>query len=76
MTVFSKTTFLGVEVGCTHKPPIKIVLTSSLSGEFSLLKVVYFSFGLPLSTSDVSNPIFEIKATEDNTNISTHMLSK
>ena len=74
MTVFSKTTFLGVEVGCTQKSPIKIVLTSSLSGDFSSLKVGYFSFGLPVSSSAVSKLIFDIKATEYNTNISTPML--
>ena len=52
-------------------------LTSSLSGEGSLLKVGSFSFGSPVSASDVSNPIFEIKAiksTEDKTKISTPIL--
>ena len=39
------------------------------------MKVRSFSFCLPVSASAVSKPIFEIKATEDNTNISTHMLS-
>ena len=59
----------------TLKSLIKIVSTSSLSGEGSLLKAVYFSFGSPLSAYDVSNPIFEIKATEDKTKISVYMFS-
>ena len=33
-----------------------------------------FSFGSPVIASAVSNPIFEIKATEQNTNIYTPML--
>ena len=44
----------------THKSPIKIV-----SGKP----------GSPVSASDVSKPIFEIKATEDKTKIYTPMLS-
>ena len=59
----------------TQKSPIKIVLTSSLPGESYLLKVGSFSFGSPVSASAVSKPIFEIKSTEDKTNISTPMLS-
>ena len=39
------------------------------------MNVGSFSFGSPVSASDVNKPIFEIKATEDNTNISTPMLS-
>ena len=35
----------------------------------------YFSFGSPVSASDVSKPIFEIKDTEYKTNISAPMLS-
>ena len=50
-------------------------VTSLLSGEVSSLKVVTFSFGLPLSASAVSKPIFYIKVTEDKTNISIPMLS-
>ena len=50
-------------------------MISSLSGEGYLLKVGSFSFGSPVSASAISKPIFEIKATEDNTNISTPMLS-
>ena len=42
MPVFSKITFLEVEVWCTQKSPIKIVSTSSLSGECSFLKVGSF----------------------------------
>ena len=50
-------------------------MTSSLSGEGSLLKVGSLSFGSPASASSVSKPIFDIKATKYKTNISTHMLS-
>ena len=50
-------------------------MTSSLSGEGYLLKVGSLSFGSPVSVSAVSKLIFEIKATADNTNISTPMLS-
>ena len=39
------------------------------------MKVLYFSFGSPERASVVSNPIFDIKATEDKSNISTPMLS-
>ena len=38
------------------------------------MKVGSFSFGSPVSASAVGKPIFEIKATEDKTNISTPML--
>ena len=47
----------------------------SLSGEGYSSKVGYLSFGSPVSASAVSKPIFEIKATEDKTKISTPMLS-
>ena len=50
-------------------------VTLSLSGEGSSLKVGFLSFGSPVSASVVSNPIFEINATEDKTNICTPMLS-
>ena len=50
-------------------------MTSSLSGEGYLLKVGSFSFDSPVSASAVSKPIFDIKTTEDKTNISTPMLS-
>ena len=40
------------------------------------MKVGSFSFSSPFSASDFSKPIFEIKATEYNTNISTPMLSR
>ena len=50
--------------------------TSSLSGYGSSLKAVFFLFGLPLSASAVSKPIFDIKATEDKNKISTPMLSE
>ena len=36
-------------------------VTSSLSGEGSLLKLGSLSFGSPLSASDVGNPIFDIR---------------
>ena len=36
-----------------------------------MLKIGSFSFGSLVSASTVSKPIFDIKATEDNTNIST-----
>ena len=49
-------------------------MTSSLSGEGSLSKVGSFLFGSPVSVSAVSKPIFEIIATEYNTNIPTPML--
>ena len=39
------------------------------------MKVGSLSFGLPVSASTVSKPIFDIKATEDKNNISTPMLS-
>ena len=39
------------------------------------MKVGSFSFGSPVSASAVSKTIFDIKATEDNTNIFTPMLS-
>ena len=74
MPVFVKNNLLGVEVGCTQKSPTKIAPDSLLSGEVSFLKVGSFSFGSPVSDSTVSKPIFYIKATEDNTNISTPML--
>ena len=57
-----------------QKSSIKIVSTTSLSGEGYLLKVGSFSFGSPVSASTVSKPIFEIKATEDKANIPTPML--
>ena len=38
------------------------------------MKVGSFSFGSPVSSSAVSKPIFEIKATEDKTKISTPIL--
>ena len=50
-------------------------VTSALSGEVSSLKVGSFSFGLPVIASAVSKPVFEIKANEENTKISTPMLS-
>ena len=50
-------------------------LTSSLSGDSSLLKLGSFSFGSPVSASTVSKPILEIEATEDNNKITTPMLS-
>ena len=50
-------------------------VTSSLTGDGFLLKLVYLSFGSPLSSSVVGKPIFDIKATEDKTKISTPMLS-
>ena len=59
----------------TKKLPIKIVLTSSLSSDGYLFKVVSFLFGSPVSDSTVSKPIFGIKVTKDKTNISTPMLS-
>ena len=40
-------------------------VTSSLSGEVYLLKVGSFSFCSPESSSAVSKPLFETKATED-----------
>ena len=40
------------------------------------MRVGSLSFGSPVSDSAVSNPIFEIKATEDKTNIYTHILSR
>ena len=49
--------------------------TSSLSGEGYSLKLGSFSSGLPVIDSDVSKPIFEIKATEYKNNIPTPMLS-
>ena len=75
MLVFTKITFMGVEVGCTQKSPIEIVLTSSLSDECYLLKVGSFSFVSPVIDSAVSKPIFDIKATEDKTKTSTLILS-
>ena len=39
------------------------------------MNVCYFSLGSPVSASDVSKPIFEIKVTEDKTNISIDTLS-
>ena len=50
-------------------------MTSSLSGEGSFLEVVSFLFGSPVSAYVGSNTIFDIKDTEDKTNISTPMLS-
>ena len=47
----------------------------SLSGDGSLSKVGSFSFGSPVSAYAVSKTIFDIKATEENTKISTPMLS-
>ena len=49
--------------------PIKIVSTSSWSGAGSSFKEVPFSFGSPVGAFDVSMPLFEIKSTEDKTNI-------
>ena len=49
-------------------------MTSSLSGEGSLLELVTFLVYSPVSASVVSYTIFDIKATEDKTNISTPML--
>ena len=46
-------------------------MTSSLPGEVSLLKVVYFLFGSQVSASAVSKPIFKINATKDKTKIYT-----
>ena len=46
-----------------------------LSGEGYLLKVGSFLFGSPVSAFDFSKLIFEIKATEEKTNILTPMLS-
>ena len=66
----------------SFKPPapfgggIKYKATnSSLSDEGSLLKVGSFSFCSTVSAYYVSKPMFDIKATEDKTNISTPMLS-
>ena len=53
------------------KSPIKIVSTSSSIGEGYLLKVSCLYFGSPVCASAVSKPIFDIKATEYNTKIST-----
>ena len=39
------------------------------------MKVGYFLFCSPVSTSTISMPIFEITATEDKTNISTPIFS-
>ena len=50
-------------------------MTSSLSCDGYPLNVVYFLFGSPVHASAVSYPIFEIKATEYKTNISTPMFS-
>ena len=50
-------------------------VASSLLGEVSWLNVVSFSYFAPVSASDDSKPIFEIKATEDKTKIYTPMLS-
>ena len=50
-------------------------VTSSISGEGSSLNVGSFSFGSPVRASAVSNPIFHIKATEDNTKIYTSIFS-
>ena len=55
---------------------MKVVSTSLLSREGSLLKVVSLLFGSPVSASDVSKTIFDIKATEYKTKISTPMLSE
>ena len=49
-------------------------VTSSLSGGGYPLKIVYFSFGSPVSASAVSKLIFEIKTTENNTKIYIPML--
>ena len=49
-------------------------MTSSLSGESSSLKAGYLFFGTPVSASGISTPIFDIKATEDTTNIARPML--
>ena len=38
-------------------------VTSSLSGDISYFKAGYFSFGSPVSASDVSKIIFDIRAT-------------
>ena len=50
-------------------------MTSSLSGEVSLLKIDYFSFGSPGSAPSVSKPTFGTEATEDKNYIFTPMLS-
>ena len=50
-------------------------VTSSSSGEGYSSKVGSLSFSSPVSASAVSKKIFDIKATEDKTNISTPMLS-
>ena len=50
-------------------------MTSSLSGEGYPLKVGSLSFVSPVNESDLSKPIFEIKATDNKNNISTPMLS-
>ena len=49
-------------------------VTSSLSGEGSLLKVGSFSFFSPVSAPTFSKPIFDIKATDNKNNVSTPML--
>ena len=49
-------------------------VTLSLWGEVYLLKIGYLSFGLSVSASAVSKPIFEINSTEYKANISTPML--
>ena len=49
-------------------------VTSSLSGKDLYVKVGYFSFGSSVSAFAVSKPKFDIKSTEDKTNIYTPML--
>ena len=49
-------------------------VTSSLSGEVSLLKIRSFLFGISVIASASIKPIFEINNTEDKTKISTPML--
>ena len=57
-----------------QKQPIKIILPLSLIGEGYSLKLGSFQFDSSLSASDISNPIFEIKATEYKIKITTPML--
>ena len=59
----------------TQISPIKIILTSLVLGEGYSLKVGSFSFCSPVSASDVSDQIFEIKATEEKTKVFTPVLS-
>ena len=72
--LFNKAPEIDHFLSKAHKSSIKIVYTSSLPGEFSLLKVGSFSFGSPVSGYAVNKTIFDINSTEDNINISTPML--